>query len=123
MSAKGSQRVTVSQTVTEHIVSLISKGEIRPGERLPSEHELMRQLNVGRSSVREAIRGLAMMGIVDSRARRGTIVISPVPNSFSDKLDQSITVWAMKDLYEVRSLLEGYPPANLIYQLLRVGRR
>ncbi len=70
MQVQKSSSGWIRETVTDHIVSLISEGKIRPGERLPSEHELMRQLNVGRSSVREAIRGLAMMGIVEAKRRR-----------------------------------------------------
>jgi GntR family transcriptional regulator, transcriptional repressor for pyruvate dehydrogenase complex len=102
---------SISETVTDHVVSLISEGKIRPGERLPSEHDLMRQLNVGRSSVREAIRGLAMMGIVEPRRRRGTIVVSPVSNAFGDRIDRSIVYWAVRDLFEVRAILEGQAAA------------
>jgi len=102
---------SISQTVTDHIVSLINEGKIRPGERLPSEHDLMRQLNVGRSSVREALRGLAMMGIVDPKRRRGTIVVSPVSNQFGDRIDRSVVYWAVRDLFEVRALLEGQAAA------------
>ena len=46
---------------TERLAALISEGHIKPGERLPSEQELMAQLQVGRSSIREAIRGLALI--------------------------------------------------------------
>ena len=102
----------IRETVTDHIVSLISEGKIRPGERLPSEHELMRQLNVGRSSVREAIRGLAMMGIVEAKRRRGTIVISPISNNFGEQIDRSVTYWAVKDLFDVRAGLEGQAAAT-----------
>jgi GntR family transcriptional regulator, transcriptional repressor for pyruvate dehydrogenase complex len=103
---------SISANVTEHIVSLISEGKIRPGERLPSEYELMRQLNVGRSSVREAIRGLAMMGLVESKRRRGTIVISPISGHFGPRIDQSITYWAIRDLFDVRAVLEGHAAAT-----------
>ena len=71
-------RVSVVDTVTERLASLISEGHIRPGERLPSEQELMAQLQVGRSSIREAIRGLALIGVVETRQKRDTIVLSPV---------------------------------------------
>ena len=71
-------RVTVVDSVTERLISLITEGHIKPGERLPSEQSLMEQLQVGRSSVREALRGLALVGIVESRPRRGTVVVSHV---------------------------------------------
>src|SRR5262249_46503513 len=80
--------------------------------RLPSEHELMTQLQVGRSSVREAICGLALVGIVEARPRRGTIVTSPIANLRSRELKWPITYWALKDLFAVRLLLETYAAAE-----------
>lgn len=105
-------RVTVVETVTERLVSLITEGHIKPGERLPSEQVLMEQLQVGRSSVREALRGLALVGIVESRPRRGTIVVSPSATSVGRHLRKSLTYWALKDLFEVRILLEGHAAAS-----------
>lgn len=105
-------RVTVVESVTERLVSLITEGHIKHGERLPSEAELMEQLQVGRSSVREALRGLALVGIVESRPRRGTIVVSPTATSLGRNLQKSLTYWALKDLFEVRVLLEGHAAAT-----------
>lgn len=105
-------RVTVVDSVTERLISLITEGHIKPGERLPSEQSLMEQLQVGRSSVREALRGLALVGIVESRPRRGTVVVSPVATSVGRDLRNSITYWALKDLFEVRALLEGHAVAK-----------
>jgi GntR family transcriptional repressor for pyruvate dehydrogenase complex len=98
---------SVSETVTEHIVALINSGKYRPGERLPSEQQLMEDLKVGRSSVREAIRGLAMMGIVQTKRRGGTIITSPVSDPFAARLDSSLAYWAVHDLFVVRRVLEG----------------
>ena len=108
---KRTKGISVSESVTEHLVSLINAGKFRPGDRLPSEHELMRELNVGRSSVREAIRGLAMAGILEAKPRRGTIIVSTVANSVSDQIARSVTYWAIRDLYEVRMILEGHAAA------------
>jgi GntR family transcriptional repressor for pyruvate dehydrogenase complex len=100
-------RVTVVETVTERLLSLITEGHVRPGERLPSESELMEQLRVGRSSVREALHGLALVGIVEAKPRRGRIVISPTASWIERNLQQSLTAWALRDLFEVRILLES----------------
>jgi GntR family transcriptional repressor for pyruvate dehydrogenase complex len=102
------RRSSLSDTVGDSIVQMIRKGEIKPGERLPSEHQLMEQLNVGRSSVREAVRGLVMLGILDARPRKGTVVVSPVPNTFSRRLQDTTALWAVRDLFEVRLLLEEH---------------
>jgi len=99
-------RVSVVDTVTERLASLISEGHIRPGERLPSEQELMAQLQVGRSSIREAIRGLALIGVVETRQKRGTIVLSPVVGAPQHPA-RPLAHWALKDLFAVRAALEG----------------
>lgn len=112
MKLEAVRRVTVSEAVTERIAALIAQGKLKQGDRLPPETELMRQLNVGRSSIREAIRGLAMLGVVSARPRRGTIVTSPQGNRLVEQLDRSIAYWGLKDLYEVRAVLEGHSAAE-----------
>jgi GntR family transcriptional repressor for pyruvate dehydrogenase complex len=100
--------ISVTESVAQNLVSMIRQGRIKPGEKLPTEYELMRMLNVGRSSVREAVRGLVITGMLEAKTRRGTIVVSPVANAFSDGLKSSIALWALRDLYEVRLLLEEH---------------
>ena len=102
------RRSSLSDSVGESIIQMIRKGEIKPGERLPSEHQLMEQLNVGRSSVREAVRGLVMMGILNSRPRKGTVVCSPIANQTGQQLQDFTGLWAVRDLFEVRLLLEAH---------------
>lgn len=102
------RRVSVVESVTEKLIAYITEGQLKPGDRLPSEYELMEQLEVGRSSIREAIRGLALVGIVEARPRRGMIVTSPMSNVRGQQLKWPITYWALKDLFAVRLLLEGY---------------
>ena len=102
------RRSSVTETVSESIVEMVRDGRIKPGERLPSEHELMGQLNVGRSSLREAVRGLVMMGVLASRPRKGTVVVSPVPNRLGERLLNTTSYWAVRDLFEVRLLLEEH---------------
>jgi GntR family transcriptional repressor for pyruvate dehydrogenase complex len=104
----GVRKVPVSERVGERIAGLILDGTIRPGDRLPPEHELMRQFNVGRSSVREAVRGLVMVGVLEAKPGRGTVVVSPVQNRFADDLREAVSAWALRDLFEVRMLLEEH---------------
>ena len=54
MQLKRITKTRISDRVIEQLVSLISTGKIRPGEKLPSELELTHQFDVGRSTVREA---------------------------------------------------------------------
>jgi GntR family transcriptional repressor for pyruvate dehydrogenase complex len=66
--------------VVEHIRSLISSGEVRPGDRLPPERDLARQLKISRSSLRSGIGFLAAMGVLKSRHGAGTFVASGPPS-------------------------------------------
>jgi GntR family transcriptional repressor for pyruvate dehydrogenase complex len=60
--------------VAEQIQRLIAKGTLKPGDRLPAERELAAQFGVGRSSLRDAIRTLEVMGVVESRHGAGTVI-------------------------------------------------
>jgi GntR family transcriptional regulator len=69
------------QQVMRAISDDISSGRVAVGERLPTEQELCDQHNVGRHTIREAIRGLIDVGMVERRPRLGTRVISAEPIS------------------------------------------
>jgi len=62
------------EQVAEQLQRLIASGALRPGDRLPPERELAAKFGVGRSSLRDAIRTLEVMGIVESRHGHGTVV-------------------------------------------------
>lgn len=106
------KRTSIVDTVTEKLIALIETGAVKAGETVPKETDLMEQLGVGRSTVREAVRSLVVMGVLESRARRGTIVVSPTINNYADKVQSSVLTWALRDLYEVRALLEGEAAAK-----------
>src|SRR5690606_18357142 len=95
-----------SQRVIDYILSLIANGEIHPGQKIPYEIDLMKKLKVGRSSVREGVRGLALMGILETKRKRGTILTSPISNPIQAGVNVSIAILAISDLFVVRSLLE-----------------
>lgn len=63
-----------SSTIAEQIVALIQERELRPGDTMPTELELVGQFSVSRNSIREAIRELRAWGIVDVRHGYGTFV-------------------------------------------------
>jgi GntR family transcriptional repressor for pyruvate dehydrogenase complex len=62
------------QQVAEQIERLILKGVLKPGDLLPPERDLAQKFGVGRSSIRDAIRTLEVMGILDPRQGHGTVV-------------------------------------------------
>ena len=59
-------------------------------------------------AVREALRSLSVIGIIESRPRRGTTVVSQTGNSFGDDLRNSLTKSGLADVFEVRLLLERH---------------
>ncbi|WP_051193367.1 FadR/GntR family transcriptional regulator [Nocardia jiangxiensis] len=69
----------VFQRVVEYVERGIASGEIKPGDRLPSERELGEKFGIGRASVREGLRILEHMEIIRSRPRdpRGPVVLPP----------------------------------------------
>lgn len=108
MKLQRARRVSLSEFVLEQLLSSMREGKLKPGERLPSELELSAMLGVGRSSVREAMRVLAFMGLIETKPGRGAVVVTglenPIPPCDAAYAVQSS---AMLDLYEVRSILEG----------------
>lgn len=105
-------RVPLSQVVLDQLMEQIRNGSLRPGDRLPTEHELARALEVGRSSVREAFRGLIAFGLIETRPGRGAVVThqarSPLAHLRSSAhLLERVQTLALLDLLEVRECLEG----------------
>ncbi len=107
MGRPAKNKVTISERLVAEIAALIRGGRLRPGDRLPSEYELMKRFGVGRSSVREALKGLSFSGILESRPKRGTIVVSGLDSRLADTLAAAVAYWEIRDLYEIRMLLEG----------------
>jgi GntR family transcriptional regulator len=70
--------------VEEVLASEIARGEHQPGDRLPSEDELLARFGVSRITVRRAIQNLIQRGIVEIRRGRGTFVLAP-------KISQELT--------------------------------
>jgi GntR family transcriptional regulator, transcriptional repressor for pyruvate dehydrogenase complex len=60
--------------IVESIREMIQKDGLQPGDRLPSERELSESLGVGRSSVREALRSLELLGLIETRRGEGTFI-------------------------------------------------
>jgi len=76
----------LSEEIVSQIKNLIGNGDLKPGERIPSERELAAFLGVSRPSVREAIMVLEAMGFLESRQGGGTYVRSLTERSMADPL-------------------------------------
>jgi GntR family transcriptional repressor for pyruvate dehydrogenase complex len=102
------RRNKVYEEVAKQIERLILK-KLKPGDKLPSERELAEMLQVSRSSIRDAIRGLELMGLVEPRQGAGTIVRQPdesAINPFANALKHRQEM--VSELLDFRKMLE--PP-------------
>ena len=79
MPIKAVEPQRLYRRIAEQIVRLIRRGEYRPGERLPPERDLARQLEVSRPSVREALIALEVEGYVEVRVGSGVYVTQRRP--------------------------------------------
>ena len=96
-------RTTLSEALFEKLVGHVVKGDWKEGERIPSEREISGQLGIGRASLREALKALELLGMVESRVGDGTFVCPR-----SDFLSRPL-LWAIMgaDQSELRQLIEA----------------
>jgi GntR family transcriptional repressor for pyruvate dehydrogenase complex len=101
------RRNKVYEDVARQIERLILK-KLRPGDKLPSERELAETLGVSRSSIRDAIRSLELMGMVEPRQGAGTIVREITSNSVANPLANALKhkEELMSELLDFRLMLE-----------------
>lgn len=102
-------RTTLSEQVAMQLASELSAGRWKPGEKLPSEAELCRVFRIGRSTLREALKSLAFIGLIHVRAGGGSYVAeqpSKYLNGFLLAKGVLTTEKDINDLTEARILLE-----------------
>ncbi len=101
-------RRSIVTDTREQLTSLITSGSLKPGQKLPSERELIAALEVSRPTLREAIQALVAMGILEARQGAGTYVSDLDPARLAEPLvlivDLNATV--VNELFDVRRMLE-----------------
>lgn len=98
------QRSNLVDGVISSIREMIKDRPFEPGRKLPTEAEMARQLGVGRSTLREALRVLGHLGVVESRTGLGTFVrFASVPHA---QLGTSIPLPDINEIYEFRYTIE-----------------
>ncbi|MCO1657751.1 FadR/GntR family transcriptional regulator [Pseudonocardia humida] len=91
------------------IKAMILSGELGPGDRLPPEKELSEALGLSRSSLREAVKALAIIRVLDVRRGDGTYVTSLTPSLLLDAMSFVVDIHqddSVLELFEVRRILE-----------------
>jgi len=101
---------TSAEEVVQHLREMIHRGELRPGDRLPSERDLAKLLGVSRPTLRVAICSLAAVGVLRSRQGAGTFVVQdedpPSLDSGPLRLMASLRGFTSAEMFEARRALE-----------------
>ncbi|MCY6484589.1 FadR/GntR family transcriptional regulator [Clostridium aestuarii] len=98
----------VYEQVIEQIKGMISDGTLKRGDKLPSERDLVQQLGVSRASIREALRALDIIGLIESRQGEGNFI----RESFENGLVEPLSIMFMlneskpKEIFELRKVME-----------------
>lgn len=104
------KRTKVSEDIVNQIKRLISEGKLKPGDKLPPERELIKQLGVSRPSLREALNALVALGLLEVRQAKRTFVRSVTSKLIEDPIGLLIKADEQKvfDLIEVRKAIETW---------------
>ena len=100
----------ISTKITEQIKTLINNGDLKPGDALPPERELVKVFNVSRASLREALNTLAGMGFLEMSQQHRTIVKSLAAGRITDPLHHLLKedIKTVFELIEVRKAVETW---------------
>jgi DNA-binding FadR family transcriptional regulator len=105
---KALKRTPLLHQIQEEIKSYVIRNNLRPGDALPSEGDLARQLGIGRNSVREAVKSLEVLGILEARAGSGLFVRAFTFDAIINNLPYGLLSDSktVEDLVEIRACLE-----------------
>jgi len=98
----------VYQKVIEQIGEMIKNGYLKKGDKLPPERELVEQLGVSRTSIREAVRVLEILGVIESRQGEGNFVTDRLDDTFFQPLSLAFMLRDSDpiEILEIRKIME-----------------
>ena len=102
--------VAVTDDAIERIKAMIVAGELAPDDRLPPEKELAERLGLSRNSMREAVKALEVMGVLDVRRGDGTYVTSLEPRLLLEAISFVADLHnddSLLEIFQVRRILES----------------
>lgn len=104
------KKETLSEQIAERLKEYIFENQLKPGDRLPTETELMKIFGVSRSSVREAIKALQIRGLIEVKPRKGAVVSDFDLNVIFDSLTYDLSIRSDEEIFleilEARKALE-----------------
>ncbi|MEA3507455.1 MAG: FadR/GntR family transcriptional regulator [Synergistota bacterium] len=105
MTERKLRHTRIYEQVVEEMKRLIAGGDLKPGDPLPPERQLMDEMGVSRSSLREAFRVLELLGLIESIPGKGRFVRKPRGEA-ADARNMPLEDEAVLELMEARRILE-----------------
>jgi GntR family transcriptional repressor for pyruvate dehydrogenase complex len=124
-SRRGRRNPSVTDEAIDKIQALIISGSWGPGDRLPKESELATQLGLSRNSLREAVRALSQLRVLEVKQGDGTYVTSLEPELLLEStsfVSHLLVGESALELFEVRRLLEGAAAALAAARIDAAGK-
>lgn len=100
------RRTSLPEAIVREFARFVAEGGMKPGDRIPPEGELADAWKVGRSSVREAFRVFQLLGVVEAKPGRGTILANTAPLFALTDWSRFTDADAIWDIVEARLVLE-----------------
>lgn len=116
MSSEVIVRRKLGDEVLDRLLSMVERGEIKAGDRLPSERDLMQRFSVGRPAVREALQAMEGMGLVRIQHGERAQLLSIEPRQLFERIDMSVRHLLMHSPENQRHLRE----ARLLFECAMV---
>ena len=109
LTVEQSAKPDAAENVVAFVRDLMSRGDLKPGDRLPAERELALKIGVSRPSVRAGLQALAAMGVVESRRGSGTYISTGPPVLSSGPLQLLAILHGIPraEIFEARRVLES----------------
>jgi len=102
------ENVSLVDKVEANLVQLLQQQQLKIGDSIPTELELTQQLGVSRTVVREALLRLRLMGLIESKKKKGSVITSPdLFGNMSKSMNPHIlTPETLREVFEIRLVLE-----------------
>ncbi len=103
------KREALPEQIVRQLAALVRRGDLQPGDRLPAERALAEQLGVGRPTLREALRALQLLGVLDIRHGGGVFVSELQPDTLLGPLHSFLSLERhdLGTVLEARAIIEG----------------
>jgi DNA-binding FadR family transcriptional regulator len=120
---KNVKEARISEKIVGQILEALFRGDLKPGEKLPSENELTKIFGVSRNTVREALHSLKQLGLIDIRqGSLGGAFVSKIDlDALAEKMGNllKMTLFTLQDCTEARAILEEVIINKLIASKIR----